>query len=248
LLGASNLARGIATVVEAARLIYGTPLDVMAAYGHGRSYGMTSCVLGRSLPGIVDCGLWQDLAARPRVPTVGLVTDIGNDILYGARTEEIAHWLEQCLDRLAANSERIIVTELPLAGLASLAPWRYRLVRTLLFPRSRLSCADALTCAHELNARVLELAARYAAAVCTPSRDWYGWDLIHIKARCGPTAWGQILASWCADHAPQPARGSWRQWWMLARQRPLYRRMFGIEQRRTQPSCVLRAGVAISLY
>jgi hypothetical protein len=234
--------------VETAQLICGTPLDVMAAHGHGRSYGMTSCVLGRSLPGIVECGLWQDLASRPPAPTVALVTDLGNDIAYGADVDQIVAWLEQCLERLAAHGQRIVVTELPLASLAALAPWQYRLVRALLFPRSRLDGEVALARARELNARVLELAARYAAHVCTPRRDWYGWDPIHIRARCWPAAWSQILAGWCEGRVPPPARGSLRRWWTLKRQRPLYRRLFGFEQRRVQPASTLRDGTAISLY
>src|SRR5262245_2033911 len=78
LLGASNLTRGISTVIETAGSILGRPLEVLAAFGHGRSYGMSSSVLGRSLPGIVDCGIWQSLAARPPVSTSALITDIGN--------------------------------------------------------------------------------------------------------------------------------------------------------------------------
>src|SRR5262245_61538357 len=76
LLGASNLTRGISTAVETAGTLLGRPLEVLAAFGHGRSYGMSNCVLGRSLPGIVECGLWRSLAALPPAPTSALVTDI----------------------------------------------------------------------------------------------------------------------------------------------------------------------------
>ena len=41
LLGASNLTRGISTVVEIAKTKWGSPLDIMSALGHGRSYGKT---------------------------------------------------------------------------------------------------------------------------------------------------------------------------------------------------------------
>jgi len=78
LLGASNLTRGISTAVETARLQWGRPLDVMAALGHGRSYGLASRLLCRTLPSIVECGLWPALAARPPAPTAALVTDVGN--------------------------------------------------------------------------------------------------------------------------------------------------------------------------
>ncbi len=117
LLGASNLTKGIGTVLETACRHWGRPLEAVGALGHGRSYGNASRVLGRQLPGILECGLWQVLGRSPGVPTAGLVTDIGNDLLYGQGVARIADWLEQCLDRLAAVHARTVVTLLPVDNL-----------------------------------------------------------------------------------------------------------------------------------
>ena len=247
-LGASNVVRAISTIVETAELIWEPPLDVLAACGHGRSYGQTSCVLGRSLPGILQCGLWEDLQRRPALPTAALVTDIGNDILYGASAGQIAEWLEQCLARLRGVCDRIVVTELPLARIASITSWQYRVIRWLLFPGSRVTLADAMRRAREVNARVIELAAQYRAVLRTPRLDWYGLDPIHIRRAAWSSAWGEILSDAGERVAPHLARGSWRRWWQLRRQRPQARRLFGIPQRCEQPACILRSGSAISLY
>ena len=80
-LGASNLTRGLQTMVSSARASWGSEIEVVAALGHGRSYGATSQFLIRTLPGILECGLWRELESRPQVPTRALLTDIGNDIL-----------------------------------------------------------------------------------------------------------------------------------------------------------------------
>ena len=106
LLGASNLTRGISIVVETARLVLGAPLEVFVAMGHGRSYGKPSRILGRTLPGIVECDLWAALKERPALPTFALVTDIGNDVAYGYETGAIASWVEACLDRLGESGAR----------------------------------------------------------------------------------------------------------------------------------------------
>ncbi|MEO8496406.1 MAG: hypothetical protein ABI614_15165, partial [Planctomycetota bacterium] len=45
LLGASNIARSLSIVFDSARNAWGNPLDIIAATGHGRSYGMSSRVL-----------------------------------------------------------------------------------------------------------------------------------------------------------------------------------------------------------
>ncbi len=248
LLGASNVVRAISTIVETAELMWEPPLDVLAACGHGRSYGRTSCVLGRSLPGILQCGLWDDQQRRPALPTAALVTDIGNDILYGASAGQIAEWVEQCLVRLRGVCDRIVVTELPLARLASFRSWQYRPFRALLFPGSRVTFADAMQRAREVNARVIELAAQYRAVLRTPRLDWYGLDPIHIRRAAWSAAWGEILSGAGERVAPHSARGSWRRWWQLRRQCPQARRLFGITQRREQRACILRSGSAISLY
>ena len=56
-LGASNLTRGFRTVVSAARAAWGPEVQVLAALGHGRSYGAPSRVPFRTLPGILESGL-----------------------------------------------------------------------------------------------------------------------------------------------------------------------------------------------
>ena len=47
------------------------------------------------------------------LPTAALVTDIGNDLLYGVPVEQLLEWVEGCLDRLADVGAKTIVTQLP---------------------------------------------------------------------------------------------------------------------------------------
>jgi hypothetical protein len=205
-------------------------------------------VLGRSLPGILQCGLWDDLQRRPPLPTAALVTDIGNDILFGAGVDQIAGWVEECLARLRGHCERIVLTELPLARLASVTPRQYRAIRWLLFPGSRVTFADAMQRAREVNACLIALAARYRAVLRAPRIEWYGLDPIHVRRGVWSAAWCEILSATGECGAAQRARGSWRRWWQLRRERPQSRRLLGIAQWREQPACTLRSGSAVSLY
>src|SRR5579872_6971938 len=82
LLGASNVANGFPTIVATAGRLLGAPLDVLGAFGHGRSYAMRMGILWHELPGIRECGMWPVLEARPPAPTFALLTDVGNDLLY----------------------------------------------------------------------------------------------------------------------------------------------------------------------
>ncbi|HEY4597786.1 MAG TPA: hypothetical protein VIJ02_15405, partial [Thermoanaerobaculia bacterium] len=114
LLGASNLRISLPLVLDRVRRRAGGPVEVLAACGHGRSWGAWSRFLYvRHLPGISRCGLWEELRSRPLLPTLAVVTDVGNDLVYGAPVEEIAGWVEACLDRLVPETE-IVMTLLPL--------------------------------------------------------------------------------------------------------------------------------------
>jgi len=248
LLGASNLVRGLPLVLDRARDAWGSPVDFLAAIGHGRSYGAESNVFGRVLPGILQCELWEALDQRRPGPTAGLVTDIGNDIVYGVSAREIADWVSTCLERLHPRCQRLVLTELPLASLERLGASRFVFLRTLLFPWSRISLAQALETARQLNRHVLELAAAFRAELIKPSPHWYGFDPIHIRGQQQREAWQRIFSAMRDGEFPPLAPHSFAGRIQLLVQRPLRRRLFGIEQRRAQPTLRLRDGSWLSLY
>jgi len=254
LIGASNLAIGLPAVVEAAREAWGRPLDVMAALGHGRSYGKTSRVFWRTLPGITVCRLWDDLAQRPAAATAALITDVGNDVLFGVPTDTIVSWVEDCLVRLAAVSARTIVTSPPLESLCRVGPRRFLIMRSILFPKCRLELGAALAAARELHERIAALAQRHGAPLVVPSPSWYGFDPIHLRRSQRANAWRHIFSHWqsVAHSEPIPRasrrRLSRREAWSLRMLKPHERCVFGQLQQHRQPAARLADGTLISLY
>jgi hypothetical protein len=250
LLGASNLTRGISTVVRLAQAAVSQPAEFLIACGHGRSYGMDSTVLGRTLPGIAPCGLWHALRDLPPGPTRVLVTDVGNDLLYGARPEQIAGWVGACLAQLPRDETRITMTGLPLAALATLQPWRFALLSRVFFPLHAIRFADLRCDALELNDRLQQLAARHDATWIEPHGDWYGFDPIHIRMKVWEAAWEKILKNWFDAVTSQQQllpRGI-APWWQLKRMRPAQWRMCGLARSTSQPTGILPNGSHVSMY
>ena len=143
LLGASNLTRSFATVVAAARRTWDEPVEIMAAMGHGRSYGQDSTVFGRKISGIFPCALWQDLQKRPPLPTAALVTDVGNDLLYGVppdQNREMGRRMPRSTGRRRRDDGRHATCRS--ASVERLSEARFRFFRRLLFPRSTLTLSD----------------------------------------------------------------------------------------------------------
>ncbi len=252
LLGASNVARSWPGLVALCEARSSEPPEILAALGRGRSYGAEHSFLGRQMAGIVDSGLWSALAAGGDRPTRALVTDIGNDLVYGHSPERIAGWVATCLERLAAARAEILMTRLPMASIRTISPRRFAFFRRLFFPAARVDLKSVLDSAEELDARLAALAPRLGASALEHEADWYGFDPIHIRrARCH-AAWSAMLdclpADSRRDRAVQSARLSARDRYRLLTMRPAMYRRFGREARMAQPACVLASGAVVSFY
>jgi hypothetical protein len=250
LLGASNLTRGISTVVETLRLMHGSPLRLVTALGHGRSYGMRSSFLGRSLTSILECGLWNALT-QGAPPRFALLTDIGNDVMYEAQPETIGGWIAECVDRLARlGVESINITALPMHSIQRVKPWQYAIVRAVLFPSHHIAFEEALSRAVEtqrlLEQLVVESPHAARLRLVQHERDWYGFDPIHIQARHWPSGWSRFLARETAHHAVR-AKASFDRWRRLRLHMPADYERLG-KPRQCQQPLVLPDGSAIEMY
>ena len=246
LLGASNATRGLRTICATSSSLWGYPLDVMAAIGFGRSYGITSCVFGRTLPSIRDCELWEDWQSRESLPTAAVITDIGNDIMYGSTPSKISEWVEECATRLVERCQRVVMTGLPMDSILRIGPRRFKFLRAILFPSSSLTLELALDRAQELNARVSAIANALKIEWTTPDASWFGFDPIHIRwTRC-TTAWQCLLGP--LRDTPQDFTGPPRSAWRLRRMNEKHRWILGVEQRWDQPIWKSPDGSQVSLY
>ncbi len=184
LLGASNLAIGLPLIVRQLCAGLPRPLEIFTACGHGRSFCTWSRVLFRALPGIDRCGLWSDLdqaAEACESRTLALVTDVGNDLIYGSSPHVIARRVETCLAALARYQAELVVTRLPLASVERLSAVRYHATKAVFFPRSGGSWTEMRQKARELDESLGQIAARFSAQLIEQPLDWYGFDPLHIR-------------------------------------------------------------------
>ncbi len=243
-LGASNLTRGFRAVVSAARAAWGPEVEVLAALGHGRSYGARSRVGIRALPGILDSGLWRALESLPALPTRAVVADVGNDIMYGVPAQRILAWVDEALGRLQRVTRDITLTDLPLDGIRRLSAARYLLFRSIFFPYCRLSLRQLLGKAERVNAGLSELAHARGIKLFQLDPGWYGFDPIHIRRLSLRAAWQEILDARSAAGKPVSLlEGLWlcslpheRRW------------LLGLEQFTPQSGVALPSGGRVWLY
>ena len=206
MLGASNATISLPLIVHSLRTNLPGHLEFNAAIGHGRSFGIWSSVLFRALPSIRDCRLWEsingDESNHGRLQTLGLITDVGNDLLYGVEPDELTEWVRDCAQRLKDIDARIVITLLPTETLKKLSRLRFTATRTLFFPRSKFNFDGFIDVVTHINEQLELIGEQYAAYVVAADPPWYGFDPIHIKPSARLRAWGDILSTWFPDSGP----------------------------------------------
>ncbi|WP_437225339.1 hypothetical protein SH661x_004021 [Planctomicrobium sp. SH661] len=249
LIGASNLTFAFPLVVNSLMRSLNGPFEIVAAHGHGRSFCQWSYVLHRGLPPIPDCGLWSAISDRPHVEkTWGLVTDVGNDLIYGVPVDRLFSQVSETFRRLHEYGAQLTFVRMPLERILMLNERRYRLVKQILFPGPTVPWSVISQRAIELDERVAAEAHRHGAAVLTPELAWYGVDPIHIRRSQRVTAWRKILESWSFPEVPlltPPGRHfALRIWGTPPAERTYWSRTY----LNSQPAWRSPAGATLSLY
>lgn len=197
LFGASNLTIGWKPLMQQLLRTVGRPVNVHACLGMGRSWLKRSRYMARTLPAILDCGLWNNLPAPQAVDRV-LITDIGNDIVYQYHPVQIRQAIDETLHRIRQWNPlaRISMTLPPLVSLQRLHPLHFRIVRTLLFPTSQLAFSEVLRSATQLHDLLQELNTMDNLQLIHPQRQWYGADPIHILRSMRAEAFQTYFKGW----------------------------------------------------
>lgn len=249
LLGASNLAIAWPRIIEQVTVRVAGPRQILTAQGMGRSYLNTRSSFGpRQLPGILGCGLWDALSAVDSSDTsVALITDLGNDLVYGREPQEVAESAAEAVRRIRDwNPEtRIVLTLPPVDAVHALGRIRFTLFRTMIFPSCRLTLADAKQQSAELNALMEQYADEEQIPLFKPHPAWYGWDPIHVRRRHQSAAFGQMMDLWqLPEESKQSDAGGTGH---VARPTAEIRWVFGREKRTPQPSVAV-PGVKVFAY
>jgi hypothetical protein len=254
-LGASNVARGLPWLLETVRRLGpdtaagAAPRDLLVAGGHGRSYGLATNVLGRTLPGLLDCGIWTRLDELAQHRTLAVVlTDVGNDLVYEVPPERLVGWVRSALDRLPRHA-RVTVTTPPLASLSALSPWRFHLLRRLFFPARRVELSSLLGALERVVHGLSELAADPRVRLVEPPASWYGFDPIHTLSHRRVEAWYRMLGE-REDREPNGGTSppGLSQRWLAMTARPQDWRLFGLALGSAQPCRRLADGTRLWLY
>ena len=246
-LGASNVSRGLARLAAAVES-RSPDADLFVAAGHGRGYGVNTRVAARRLPSILGSGLWRAVDRHGGEPPAALVTDVGNELLYGLTVEQVGSWVRESVRRLADRGATIAITRLPMAGIAAVGAVRYRALRTFFVPGCRLSLADLKDAATRLDADLQAIAGDYGARIIEQPAHWYGFDTLHVRRRHLDDLWHTACGAWGFPAVGSPVTSSVAGWVKVGTKAAEVRSLAGVVRYTRQPVLRLRSGGTLSLY
>ncbi len=246
-LGASNVSRGLARLTATVRCRSGGPIDLFVAAGHGRAYGVSSRVWARRLPSILASGLWRALdRARVEKP-LALVTDVGNELLYGLGIAAVAAAVGEASRRLADRGARLVITGLPLESISGVGAVRYGLLRSLYVPGCPLARDELKEAAQWLDDELRALAAELGATFIEQPGDWYGLDAIHLKRPRLDRLWGRVSDAWELPAASLRPRATLAEWAALGTKAAEVRSVARMTRLTRQP-VIDRAAMRVWMY
>jgi hypothetical protein len=222
--------------------------ELFVAAGHGRGYGVNTRVAARRLPSILGSGLWRRLDRQDGAAPAALVTDVGNELLYGLTAEQVASWVRECVRRLADRGATIAITRLPVASIAAVGRVRYRALRTFFVPGCRLSLTDLKRAATRLDAELQAVARDFGAEVIEQPTKWYGFDTLHVRRRHLDDLWDVACTAWGFPSAQSSAKSTVTDWMKIGTKAAEVRSLGGVMRFTRQPVLKLPSGGTLSLY
>jgi len=246
-LGASNVSRGLPRLAATVRARDGAPTDLFLAAGHGRAYGVSSRVGLRRLPSILASGLWRALDRAQAAQPLALITDVGNELLYGLGVAAVAGGVREAARRLTDRGATLVITGLPLASIARVGRVRYRLLRTLYVPGCLLSLAEIHDASRWLDDELRVIAADTGATFLDQPGAWYGLDALHVKRSRLDDLWARVGDAWALPHTPGRPRSSLREWAVLGSRAAEVRSVARVMRFTRQP-VIERDGVRVWMY
>ncbi len=194
LLGASNLGRGHDALVRfLKRHLSNRKVDLISAMGAGRGYCAFGGIFTAVYSPIASCE-WYPLAKKKvdqGFQIVCLMTDIGNDILYNKSPTEIKESIQSIIAKLKSLNSVIFYTTLPKAFENQLRNWFFVTVRSMLYPKSKVSAECVMNSVKEIN-KFLETLENKNVYKISSLDSFLGWDQVHYSLFKAPGAWTAI--------------------------------------------------------
>jgi len=140
---------------------------------------------------------------------VALITDIGNDIMYGVPVSEITACLRDLLEKLDALEADVFVHPIPLDFSKDVSKSQFRLLRSIFYPHSQIDYEKAEEAVFTVN-DFLRDRAKGRVHLLPSAKDFMGVDKIHYSIFQSHKAWSLVAHEMLRVlNVPSPRKIGW---------------------------------------
>ncbi|QPJ62093.1 MAG: hypothetical protein G3M70_09515 [Candidatus Nitronauta litoralis] len=202
LLGASNLSRGYWALRHClCANLRPRRVNVIAALGPGRGYVARGGLWPMIFQPINECSVFDTIKKQHKEgdSTFAFLTDLGNDFLFNVTGEELINVLDITFNRLEESGTRILVTPIHPILMEVLTPAIYKILRTWLYPKSRVSFEQVVAGIGAVNDFLVEAEEAGRIKRVLGLDDFLGWDYVHYGWMQANRAWTLAVESICSS-------------------------------------------------
>ena len=194
LMGASNLARGYGALAHCFEsCLAPDPVEILHAMGPGRGYCAEGGIFNVTYPAIGSSGILESISERAEKPrrVLALITDIGNDIMYGVSSRALTACLTTLLQKLNTFDAEVFVHPIPLDFSEDVSKSQFHILKSIFYPQSAIDYETAKGAVTTVNG-FLQAQAGGRIHLLPSAKDFCGVDKIHYSIFCGHQAWSVV--------------------------------------------------------
>jgi hypothetical protein len=207
LLGASNLARARFGLNQYLENSFSNSISTSIASGPGRAYCVSGGIFGLNYPPlktskIINAGREE---SSNYSQTIALISDIGNDIMYGVPIQKLIQDLEKSIRDLSDFCSHVFTVPIPCKKIENLSHWQINALKRFLFPTCQLSPGQIISSIQTVNQLLSEINTPKFTLLKTMD-DCIGWDRAHYDLSKMHIAWNKIIDQIAQELSIKPNR------------------------------------------
>ena len=198
-MGASNLARGYSLLTRHISSCFGkNKTEFLNALGPGRGFCARGGMFNFTYPPIQDCRILEVAKKKSCDTRVVLITDIGNDLMYGVLADTLIESLDGLIGRALQWDAEIFLTSIHVNLKKDVSPTMFFILKSFFYPGSSITYEEADLFIIKVNG-YLEEKARQNERVYLISgmTSFIGMDKIHYSFLKTHLAWEKIANEIC---------------------------------------------------
>lgn len=194
LLGASNLARGYSALTRKISQNI-SQVEFINAMGPGRGYCAWGGMLNFTYSPIGECRVMEsaEVYAKQGRHIVVLLTDIGNDIMYGIPAPTLIECLDGLIEKSMHCNAQVFLTSIHVDVGKDLGERSFKLLKAMFYPKSSVTLEQADSAVKKVNQYLAEKAKQSERVHLVSGLGAFcGMDKIHYSLLKSHLAWEHV--------------------------------------------------------